>query len=268
MSRSQRRAAVIRRAIAAGLLCAGFGTGALAPAAADSGVDGRGPGPSNHDGSGRGGPPAAPNADAGSGTPSRRGVRTLPAPAPAGDEEWHPPHHWWCHIVWPDWPIAPPLPFTRNRNAFIFYPGPAAQAPVTVLGVASAPHASTALAGAVAEAPAAQDPAAAPPAAAGQSGAAAFSGVQSVPAMPVALPEVPAAPPPDARQPEIVAAVPNPPRTGLPGVPAANLGQIAALALPGLAGIAALTALGGFVGYRQAKAGYVLRAAGTARFLQ
>lgn len=43
MSRSQRRAAVIRRAIAAGLLCAGFGTGALAPAAADSGVDGRGP---------------------------------------------------------------------------------------------------------------------------------------------------------------------------------------------------------------------------------
>ena len=29
-----------------------------------------------------------------------------------------------------------------------------------------------------------------------------------------------------------------------------------------------VSALGGFLGYRQAKAGYVLRAAGTVRFLQ
>jgi len=37
---------------------------------------------------------------------------------------------------------------------------------------------------------------------------------------------------------------------------------------PGFAGIIALTALGGFVGYRQAKSGHVLRAAGTTRLLQ
>lgn len=48
----------------------------------------------------------------------------------------------------------------------------------------------------------------------------------------------------------------------------ADLGHVAALALPGLAAIAGMTALGGMLGYRQAKAGYVLRAAGAGRFLQ
>ena len=48
----------------------------------------------------------------------------------------------------------------------------------------------------------------------------------------------------------------------------AKIGDVAVLALPGFAGIIALTALGGFVGYRQAKSGHVVRAAGTTRFLQ
>lgn len=48
----------------------------------------------------------------------------------------------------------------------------------------------------------------------------------------------------------------------------AKTGEVAALALPGFAGLLALTALGGFFGYRQAKAGHVVRAAGTSRFLQ
>ncbi|MGY4708118.1 hypothetical protein ACXDF8_00865 [Mycolicibacterium sp. CBM1] len=48
----------------------------------------------------------------------------------------------------------------------------------------------------------------------------------------------------------------------------AKVGEVAALALPGFAGILALTALGGFLGYRQAKAGHVVRAAGTSRFLR
>lgn len=48
----------------------------------------------------------------------------------------------------------------------------------------------------------------------------------------------------------------------------ADLGHVAALALPGLAAIVGMTALGGMLGYRQAKAGYVLRAAGAGRFLQ
>jgi hypothetical protein len=38
--------------------------------------------------------------------------------------------------------------------------------------------------------------------------------------------------------------------------------------VPGLVGIFGLTAIGGYLGFRQARAGYILRAAGTARFLR
>lgn len=48
----------------------------------------------------------------------------------------------------------------------------------------------------------------------------------------------------------------------------AKVGEVAVFALPGVLGILALTALGGFLGYRQAKAGHAVRAAGTARFLR
>lgn len=48
----------------------------------------------------------------------------------------------------------------------------------------------------------------------------------------------------------------------------AGLTQLAATALPGLAAIVGMTALGGLIGYRQAKAGYVLQASGAGRFLQ
>jgi len=59
------------------------------------------------------------------------------------------------------------------------------------------------------------------------------------------------------------------PRLGYPDeLRNADFGRVAALALPGLAAIAGMTALGGLFGYRQAKAGYVLRAAGAGRFLQ
>ena len=40
------------------------------------------------------------------------------------------------------------------------------------------------------------------------------------------------------------------------------------MALPGLAALVGITALGGLFGYRQAKAGYVLHAAGAGRFLR
>jgi hypothetical protein len=46
------------------------------------------------------------------------------------------------------------------------------------------------------------------------------------------------------------------------------MGEVALLALPGFAGILALTALGGVVGYRQAKAGHVVRTVRTNRFMQ
>lgn len=48
----------------------------------------------------------------------------------------------------------------------------------------------------------------------------------------------------------------------------AKTGEVAALAVPGVVGLLVLTALGGVVGYRQARAGHLVRAAGTARFLQ
>jgi len=48
----------------------------------------------------------------------------------------------------------------------------------------------------------------------------------------------------------------------------AKTGEVAVLAVPGVVGLLALTALGGVVGYRQARAGHQVHAAGTARFLQ
>jgi hypothetical protein len=48
----------------------------------------------------------------------------------------------------------------------------------------------------------------------------------------------------------------------------ADLAKVVSMALPGLAAMAGMTALGGLVGYRQARAGYLLRAAGVGRFLQ
>lgn len=48
----------------------------------------------------------------------------------------------------------------------------------------------------------------------------------------------------------------------------AKVGEVAVFALPGIIGILALTTLGGFVGYRQARASHIGRAAGTSRFLR
>jgi hypothetical protein len=48
----------------------------------------------------------------------------------------------------------------------------------------------------------------------------------------------------------------------------ASMREVASIAMLGLSGLIVLTAAGGVVGYRQAKAGLAVRAAGTARFLQ
>lgn len=74
------------------------------------------------------------------------------------------------------------------------------------------------------------------------------------------------------RPPASVGNATEPPPSSRVGYPEylreAKTGEVAALALPGLAGLLVLTALGGVVGYRQARAGHLVRAAGTARFLQ
>jgi hypothetical protein len=64
------------------------------------------------------------------------------------------------------------------------------------------------------------------------------------------------------------AAVPDSFRAGYPEyLRSARMVEVVGLAVPGVAGILALTAVGGLVGYRQAKTGLAVRAAGTVRFL-
>jgi hypothetical protein len=48
----------------------------------------------------------------------------------------------------------------------------------------------------------------------------------------------------------------------------AGMAQITSIALPGIAGILLVTMGGGVIGYRQARAGHVIRAEGIARFLR
>lgn len=91
-------------------------------------------------------------------------------------------------------------------------------------------------------------------------------------APPPAAPARIAAEPPPARPVEPVENVlAGPPPSARVGygetLRSAGTSQLAALALPGVVGILVLTAAGGVVGYRQAKAGQVVRARGTARFM-
>lgn len=91
----------------------------------------------------------------------------------------------------------------------------------------------------------------------------------SLPAAPALKPLSRVASVPPAAPPRVPAQSVELPRLGYPDeLRNADFGRVAALALPGLAAIAGMTALGGMFGYRQAKAGYVLRAAGAGRFLQ
>lgn len=77
--------------------------------------------------------------------------------------------------------------------------------------------------------------------------------VGPVPAAPATRPAPPQRPEPPLRLPELR---PD------------ELGRIAATALPGLAALVGMTLFGAVIGYRQARAGYQLRAAGAGRFLQ
>ena len=259
MNRSQRRATVIR-SIAAGLLCAGFGLGVVAPAFADNPGD---DGPADAGNPVRGS--AAGSAGAGDSPAStRRGMRPVAVtdkPEWRQDAGWAPDWNWPCHINWPTWPNWPdmlaPLVY-RVRTGIILFPHAVVTAPPSQPVAVVGPHASVALGVATAEAPESVPPdvEAAGPAA------------QLAVAAPLAPPP-PAPVTPQPPVPETVAPKPNStPNPFHASVPSVNLHEVAAAALPGLAGIAALTALGGLLGYRQAKAGYVLRAAGTARFLQ
>lgn len=187
---------------------------------------------------------------------------------PNGTDEKHEWHwHWPCHIIWPS-PGPIPVDAGGASNgvvAFVDLPPTYLAAVVPFSGLA-APQ-SPALAS---ESPAGPPESGAgfgqaPPAPQGQPDRAATPA-----APPPAVPLAGGITPPAAPVPQRPSAGAPPPEGRL-GYPAylrnADFAQVAAVALPGLAAILGVTALGGFLGYRQAKAGFVLRAAGTARFL-
>lgn len=193
-------------------------------------------------------------------TRAGRGPSTTPTEGTEPDPRPRP-----CHR-WPYWPPWPPFPDTRDGNWNTFFvgaepPTPAAQ-PVTVLS--EAPRSP------VSFTPAAP---AMPPAAASTAGP--ETGPVPTDGMSVrdAVSLSPAAVPP--RAPSAIAQTartPLPPPAALPPpslLPRAEgIAEAIRQALPGLVGLAMLTAAGGLLGYRQAKAGFALRAAGTARFLR
>ncbi|MBU3706222.1 MAG: hypothetical protein FGM50_06000 [Mycobacterium sp.] len=219
------------------------------------------------------------------GTQPTRGSAAVPD-QPEHPEHWehweHPDHweHWDCH-----WPVWPPVPLPDvapvdglgaggGGNGLILVAAvalrpPTIPAPPTALGAATNRN----LTGLTAAEP---PPAAAPAAAASEGrplggpfppppppGTAAASTPPAAPPAPAAVPAAASAEAPKAVAPQLI-----PLRVGYPDyLKDATWPQIAALALTGAAGLAALAGAGGFVGYRQAKAGFALRAAGTARFL-
>ncbi len=278
MNRSRRRATVICWAIAAGVLYGG-----LAPAGAE-------PPESDATGTAEGSVGSAAEDSAGPRRPSHQapaGMRVgrlppgtrpgrqpagPPAPAPGGAD--HHGHEWECR--W--WPVVvTPRSVDNDRRGWLGIPI-AAAVPVSVPVPVPLP-------GAV--------PSAVPSAVAGPP-----AGLP-IPSMPVEPPAPPAAPavgpttPGGLLQPGPAPAVTRstpsigvttgplrlradfsaaPPASVRPGYPEylrrADIAQMASVALPGLAAIAGMTALGGVVGYRQARAAYLLRAAGAGRFLR
>ena len=153
--------------------------------------------------------------------------------------------------------VVPPIQEAPDPDVLDVVPGvgiPAAGAPVNMPLIVPAP---------VAVGP---GPVAGPAA----GGAAAGGGVAGLPA----APRQATAAPPRARQPLPASAGSN---VTMPATSyrvgyaeylrTAGVSQIAALALPGLAGLLVLTGAGGLVGYRQAKAGHVVRPSGVARFM-
>ena len=219
---------------------------------------------------------AEPAGPAGTAEPAEpAGTAELAGPAgtaetagPAGVDETHEWHwHWPCHIIWPS---AGPLPVDAGGGsngvvAFVDLPPTYLPAGVPFSGLAVPPLPAFAIESLGDPPESGAGFGQVPPAPQGQSDRAATPAAPP-PAVPLAGGVTPPAAPVPQRP-----SVGAPPPEGRLGYPAylrnADFAQVAAVALPGLAAILGVTALGGFLGYRQAKAGFVLRAAGTARFL-
>ena len=279
---SRRRAPGIAWAITAAVLYAAVGIGTSAPAGADdsgrgqaAGADVDAPdaaGPSNDSGPRRPGHGKGRVASAGTG----------PGDSAAGQSA-HPggPCPWWPIPPLPP-PVTPVAPIDRGNNGFIAAPTVAPVIPVAQVGAAAEPPVDIGDLPADAPAPAAPDAVPAPawyPAAPsllpGPVARPVAPPVAAPPSIPAAVPvrpaqmSAPAAPPPPPQRQGEGLQPPAPVRLGYPDdLRDADLAKVVSMALPGLAAMAGMTALGGVVGYRQAKAGYLLRAAGAGRFLQ
>lgn len=285
MNRSQRRAAVISWAVTAAVLCGGVGA---APAQAD-------PADTNQSSAEVGGKPRArsqspatrPDDAVAYRRPAVRAAVRAPAGAPTHTDTAGETGEWPCHLPWL-WPVPPePVTSTRAMAAVpTVVPSPVLS-PVLYPTLAERPlpgFVAEALAGIAASGPevpqmlppaspaGALPPSPAPsPAPAPARSPRALTATASVPlSVPAPASPAEALTPPEAPVPQRGDVMPPAAaRLGYPGyLRDADIAQIAALALSGLAGILGMTALGGFLGYRQAKVGYMLRAGGIARFLQ
>lgn len=308
MNRSPMKAAAISWVIACGLLCGGTGLLGAAPAWADPGAvggsqggPGDGSGPDRTDAPGTGRPAGASAPGVGrprprpSATPRRPGAAAAETPGAGELPNWPWP--------WPPWPWPPchhppgnPGPsegvgLPRAPDLAIVSPPksagggggsgggigilPRTPPPPGEPGEPGEPGVVSADRGAVTPPgmepapitmpPLIELPPLRPAPTAGGSGAAAEPGPRGGPARESSTSR--------ERPPATSSgAGTEPPASSRVGYPnylrEAKIGEVAALALPGFAGLLALTALGGFVGYRQAKAGHVVRTAGTSRFLQ
>lgn len=295
MNPSQRRVAVIGLTITAGVSCAGvFGVGTAAAEEASAGAAAdRRPGAESAATNPRaGGRVDARSHRADAQNNDRRAARPpaavrpvrVGAAQPPPHQHWQPHQHWPPHPHWPPgppcpdvWPILPsvvvlpdreipsnglvlagPLGFPQNLGVATPVFGPPSER--VVLGVAaSAPEPEPVGAvppnGPPSMSAAPDRPAATPPRASAQA-----------PPEPARSAGRPVAAP--LQQPKTQAPLGDTARLGYPNrLRHADLPAVASMALPGLAAILGFTVAGGFLGYRQARAGSALRAAGTARFL-
>lgn len=290
MNRCRRCATVISGAITAGVLYGGVGVVAVTPAGADPAPSGDSAGTDAAATGGRNGErrPRARSSPPVQTGPAVSGPRGRARPAPErteGDiqgenvaeieaeigEQW--PCRWLPFIE----PIRPPVPAGVDSRGWLAFPGPVAVTPpVTQLvgGVAAElPGLDLALAQPPTVRPAAPAPSPAAPRVAApefvppEPGPSASAAAGRPAAVPLAGPQSRSPGPPPRTGP--VAPPPESVRLGYPEyLRQATMTELASVALPGLAAILGLTALGGLLGYRQAKAGYQLPAAGAGRFLR
>ena len=295
MNRCRRCATVISWVIAAGVLSGGVGIGMTAPARADPVDSGQGPGTGAVDRAGRDDSnatgvrrPRARNASPVPPAPTVSAVRegrvvggrTRSVPDRAADGAQGETHSWPCPW-WPFIVVTPPVPRPEVDNGGL----------VPFQGAVTVTPPLTQLAGGAAVRLPAADLIAAGPTSDGPPSDGSAAGASAPAASPAAPVAVAAPGPPAQRPPARADAAPlsagppdrssGPPQTNPVGQPPeavrlgypeylrqASITELAAVALPGLAALAGLTALGGLLGYRQAKAGYLLRTAGAGRFLQ